>query len=102
MTSANRENPVHITSGPRWDQVIAAIQESIRVIKEKGKGKRGWVKAMLESYESIARDLANGGHVQPEHVKSWVRSEMWDPKGSSGWDESLVGDNALSDLCRAE
>jgi hypothetical protein len=49
---------VHITSGPRWDRVMPAVQESIRVIKKKGKGQGGWIKAMLDSYESIAEDLA--------------------------------------------
>jgi hypothetical protein len=102
MTLVDEEDQEHITQGPRWDRVMPAVNESIRVIKEKGRGQGGWVKKMLDSYESIAQDLANGGHVRREHIVFWVKGEMWDPKGSSGWDESLVGQNALSDIRQAE
>lgn len=81
---------------------MPAVQESIRIIKTKGKGQGGWIKAMLDSYESIAEDLIRCGYVRKEHLVFWVKGEYWDPKGSSGWDQSLVGQLALSDVRRAE
>jgi len=77
---------------------MPAVQESIRVVKKKGKGQGGWIKAMLDSYESIAEDLTKCGYVRREHVVHWVKGEYWDPRGASGWDESLVGQLALTDI----
>lgn len=102
MATDDEENRARITSGLRWDRVMPAVQESIRVIKKKGKGQGGWIKAMLDSYESIAEDLAERGYVRKEHIVFWVKGEYWDPKGSTGWDKSLVGQNALSDVRKAE
>jgi hypothetical protein len=102
MSITGEDVRAHITSGHRWDRVMPAVQESIRVIKTKGKGQGGWIKAMLDSYESIAEDLERCGHVRREHVVFWVKREYWDPKGSSGWDKSLFGQLALSDVRKAE
>lgn len=73
----------HITSGPRWDCVVPAVEKSIRIVKKKGKG-QGWIKAMLDSYQDILRDLTEGGHVQDSYIHYWVRGEYWDPRGNSG------------------
>jgi|GEM_PF-5398617 len=98
MSINGEDDRAHITSGPRWDRVMPAVQESIRVVKKKGKGQGGWIKAMLDSYESIAEDLTKCGYVRREHVVHWVKGEYWDPRGASGWDESLVGQLALTDI----
>ncbi len=92
----------HITSGPRWDYVLGAVRQSIAIIKKYGRGQGGWVKAMLDSYESILSELESGGHVRSRHWVGWVRSEAWDPK-KAGWEsDSLVGDNAIANVCHAE
>lgn len=81
---------------------MPAVQESIRIIKKKGKGQGGWIKAMLDSYEWIAEDLTRFGYVRKEHIVFWGKGEYWDPKESTGWDKALVGQIALSDVRSAE
>lgn len=102
MPSDGGEDREHITSGPRWDRILPAVQESIRVVKKLGKGQGGWKKAMLDSYEAIEEDWKQAGHLRDEYIVHWGKGELWDPRHSGGWDKALVGQIALSDLRRAE
>jgi hypothetical protein len=92
----------YITSGPRWDHMLNGIGESIAIIKKHGRGQSGWIKAMLDSYESVLTELNEGGHVRPGQIVGWARGEAWDPK-KGGWEsDSLIGDNAIADVCDAQ
>src|SRR5580700_5829395 len=91
----------YITSGPRWDHLLKAIEESIAIIKKHGRGQGGLIKAMLDSYEGILRELMDGGHVRRGLWFGWGR-DAWDPK-KGGWkSDSLVGDNAIAEVCDAQ
>jgi hypothetical protein len=70
--------------------------------QEEGQRARRLDQGQLDSYESIADDLTQCGYVRKEYIVHWVKGEYWDPRGASGWGESLVGQLALSDARKAE
>jgi hypothetical protein len=80
LVAVSDDDREHITSGPRWDRLLASLDESIRVLKKRGNGQGGWIQAMQDSYQAIADELAAGGHVRPSHYRGWVRGEMLDPR----------------------
>jgi hypothetical protein len=49
MPTVHDEDREHITSGPRWDRVGRAIEDSIRLLNKKAQGHGRWVKALLHA-----------------------------------------------------
>ena len=102
MPASGNEHEEKITAGPRFDRVRSAVDESIQLLKKRGKGQGGWVKAMLDSYEAIATNIENGGQVRPKYYRGWIRAELWDPRQGGWMPRTLEGEGAIADFLMAE
>jgi hypothetical protein len=58
---------------------------------------------ILDSVNQIKTDIAKTHRVQPDHYKSWIRSEMIDPRvEDTRWTFALGPDRAVRDIENAE
>ncbi|MGB9112018.1 MAG: hypothetical protein WCF24_04745 [Acidimicrobiales bacterium] len=102
MKSRSDEDREHITAGPRWDRVLPAVEDSIALLKRRGKGQGGWTKQILDWYEPIAKELRAGGRVRAEYYGAWIKAEFWDPR-TVGWpSHTLDGESMMVSILNAE
>ena len=99
-----------ITSGPRWDALVDALDLAdlhLDAPLTSEELKRGWTEdlrmAILKSVGEIKRDIAETPCVRPGHYKSWIRSEMLDPRVEDArWSFALGPDGAVRDIEKAQ
>lgn len=99
-----------ISSGPRWNALVDALALAERCLDApltSEEVSRGWDEglrmAILQSVKEIQVDIAETPWVRPGHYKSWVRSEMIDPRVEDArWDCALGPDGAVRDIEQAE
>ena len=99
-----------ISFEPRWDALVDALniaEHSLTAPLTAGELQRGWTEdlrlAMLGSVGEIKDDIDVTPCVQRSHYKSWIRSEMLDPRvEDSRWSLALGPDRAVKDIENAE
>jgi hypothetical protein len=99
-----------ISFGPRWDALLNALdlaEESLSAPLTAEELERGWTEglrlAILESVSEIKRDIAGTPCVQRNHYKSWIKSDMLDPRVEDPrWSRALGPDRAVRDIQNAE
>ncbi len=99
-----------ISSGPRWDALVDALdlaEQHLDAPLTSEELKRGWTEglrlAILDSVGQIRRDIAEAPRVRRGHYKSWIRSEMLDPRVEDArWSFALGPDGAVRDIETAQ
>jgi len=99
-----------ISSGPRWDALVDALdvaKQSLQAPLTPEELRRGWDEpmrlAILKSVGEIKHDITETPCVRPGHYKSWIRSEMIDPKVEDArWLFALGPDDAVRNIETAQ
>jgi hypothetical protein len=108
--SRNEPYSVRISSGPRWDALIVALDLAEQHLEPPltfPEMEGGWTEelrtAILSSVREIKRDIAEKQCVRPSHYKSWIKAEMLDPRVEDArWSFALGPDGAVRDIQMAE